>query len=154
LWVDGTSEAVTDVSGDVALVPNGEALEVGRRGNNSTSTVGYFDGLIAEVGIWGAVLTDAEVASLAKGVSPLMVRPQSLVAYYPLYGRGSTEPDYINGLGLTPTNSPVAAEHPRAYRPWSPATPGGTAPVAAGGGDMAFNVASVRYRPRPWAVAF
>lgn len=45
------------------------------------------DGLMAEVGIWNAALSDAEVASLAAGMSPLMVRPQSLVGYWPLNGR-------------------------------------------------------------------
>lgn len=133
LWVGGSSEAVTDNSGDTALVTNNETLDLGRR-QAGTPANEWYDGRMAEVGLWSAVLTDAEVASLAKGVSPLQVRPGSLVAYWPLYGRGSTEPEYVNGLGLT-VDGPVAAEHPRAYRPWAP--PAVAVPAAAPAFDAA-----------------
>lgn len=43
-----------------------------------------FTGSIAEFGLWNVALDDAEVASLAAGFSPLLVRPQSLIAYVPL----------------------------------------------------------------------
>ncbi len=49
-----------------------------------TSLNDYFDGRMAEIGLWNVALTDAEVASLGAGYSPLFVRPQSLVAYWPL----------------------------------------------------------------------
>jgi hypothetical protein len=42
------------------------------------------DGRTAEVGIWNAALTAAEIASLAKGMTPDKIRPQSLVFYAPL----------------------------------------------------------------------
>ncbi len=51
----------------------------------------YMSGMIAEAGIWNVALTDAEVAVLAAGYSPLFVRPQNLVAYWPLV-RGLTDP--------------------------------------------------------------
>lgn len=44
------------------------------------SGVGY----IADFAIWGATLTDSEVAKLASGVSPLWVRRQSLLGFWPL----------------------------------------------------------------------
>ena len=44
----------------------------------------YCDGSLAEAAIWNAALSDAEVAALATGVSPLLVRPGSLVFYAPL----------------------------------------------------------------------
>ena len=53
-------------------------------------------GYLADVGIWNVALTDAEVLSLSKGVSPLKVRPSALVLYCPLYGGGSTEPNLIS----------------------------------------------------------
>jgi hypothetical protein len=53
----------------------------GAGGLNGTS---FTNGLIAEVGIWNAALTAAEVASLAKGMTCDKVRPQSLVFYAPL----------------------------------------------------------------------
>lgn len=73
----------------------------------------FFDGSIADAAIWSASLTDAEVAALARGVSPLRIRPLSLVFYAPLLGLGSPEPDYTSGQRvLTLTGSPAAATAP------------------------------------------
>jgi hypothetical protein len=59
----------------------------------SGTRANFFDGVIAEVAYWSAALTADEIASLSKGFSPGLVRPQSLVAYYPLIGNNSPEPD-------------------------------------------------------------
>lgn len=69
-------------------------------------------GDIAEVGVWDIDLTAAEVASLAKGVSPALVRPQSLVTYLPLI-RDVIDVRAANGF--TDVNT-TAANHPRVYR--------------------------------------
>ena len=69
----------------------------------------------AEVGVWSVALDDAEIASLAKGYSPLEIRPASLVAYYPLGGHyGQADVDrWRNRYDLTPSGSPTWADHPR-----------------------------------------
>jgi hypothetical protein len=80
----------------------------------------YFNGLIAEVAIWSAALTETECAALWRRRSPLTIRPQSLVAYYPLGGFwGQTDLDvWKSGLDLTATNSPTWDNHPPLfYRP-------------------------------------
>ena len=77
-------------------------------------------GALAEVAGWSAVLTDAEVAVLARGYSPLFVRPQSLVAYWPTIGRTSPEIDLVSSYGLTLGNAPAVANHPRIIYPTSP----------------------------------
>lgn len=69
------------------------------------------EGRLAEVGVWNVALTDAEIASLASGVSPLMVRPQNLVGYWPLYTSGA-EPDWVGENPLTETGTVVKAAHP------------------------------------------
>ncbi len=79
-----------------------------------SSTILYFSGDIAEAAIWSVSLTDAEVASMAKGASPLMIRPQSLVDYWPLIGRTTNE-NGIKGNILTNTGTTVAV-HPRIYK--------------------------------------
>lgn len=71
-----------------------------------------FAGLIAEVGIWSVVLSDDEIASLANGVAPIKVRPQSLVFYSPMIRNVQ---DVRGGLALTQTGSPTIAAHPRIY---------------------------------------
>jgi len=76
----------------------------------------YYDGLLAEWAIWNAELTDAEIAILAKGVSPLLVRPQSLAAYWPLASGQSPEIDIVGGYDLTLNAAPTIADHaPVAY---------------------------------------
>jgi hypothetical protein len=73
----------------------------------------YHDGLIAEVGIWDAALTAAEIASLAAGVTCDKVRPQSLRFYAPLI---RDLQDVRDGLTITNTNSATVADHPRVYK--------------------------------------
>ena len=77
----------------------------------------HMSGSIAEAAMWGVALTDAEVAILALGYSPLLVRPQSLVAYWPLIGRTSPEIDLVGGYDLTLVNAPTTAAHPRIIYP-------------------------------------
>jgi hypothetical protein len=74
---------------------------------------GAFAGRIAEVGIWSAALSADEVASLARGLSPLLVRPSALVFYAPLWRAIA---DYRAALSLTDNGSTTLADHPRIYR--------------------------------------
>ncbi len=70
------------------------------------------DGLMAEVGIWNAALTAAEVASLAKGMTCDKVRPQSLVFYAPLV---RDLIDARGGRAITNNNGATVAAHTRVY---------------------------------------
>ena len=70
------------------------------------------DGKIAEVGIWNAALTTAEIASLASGIICDKIRPQSLVFYAPLV---RDLIDQKGGLPITNNNSATVANHPRIY---------------------------------------
>lgn len=78
------------------------------RGNVLT----FYNGQAAEVGIWNAALTDAEIASLAAGMTCDKVRPQSLVFYAPLVRDLS---DHKGGLTITNNNGATVANHPRVY---------------------------------------
>lgn len=81
----------------------------------------YFTGDLAEIAVWNTALTGAEAAALAKGFSPLFVRPSALVAYWPLIGRTDPEIDvWKNRLAGTLTNAPAAADHPRVIYPAAP----------------------------------
>jgi hypothetical protein len=72
-------------------------------------------GLYAHAAIWSAALTAAEVAAMASGASPLLIRPASLVAYWPLRGLACDrpEPGLVRNLGLTVVGTA-----------WSPDPPG------------------------------
>lgn len=78
-----------------------------------TSTpIQFNNGRIAEVGIWNAALSAAEIASLAKGMTCDKVRPQNLVFYAPLV---RALVDQKGGLALTNNNGATVANHPRVY---------------------------------------
>lgn len=114
VYIDGGNPGVN--AANVVLV-GADQTRIGRRVNGSAE---YASGRIAEAGVWNVALTVAEVAILAAGYSPLFVRPQSLVAYWPLIGRLSPEHDPAGGFDMTLVNGPTQADHPRIIYP-SPA---------------------------------
>jgi hypothetical protein len=69
------------------------------------------DGQVAEVGIWGRVLTGAELRVLSSGRrSPVLIR-QGLLAAWRLLGEMTPEPDALGGPAAVPTRT-AAGEHP------------------------------------------
>jgi hypothetical protein len=110
IYLDGLDPATN--STDCGAMSGQNRTAVGRR--ISTGTAGYMGGDIGEVAIWSAGLNAAEALMLATGISPLAVRPQSLVAYWPLFGTQSPEIDRVGGYDMTLTNGPTQADHPPA----------------------------------------
>lgn len=95
--------------------PSGiDRFSIGREDNAAANR--YLNGGLAEVGVWSAALSSDDIASLAKGVSPLLVRPESLVAYWPLGGNYSPEIDPVGKFDLTLTGT-AKADHPRILMP-------------------------------------
>lgn len=83
-----------------------------RFGGRSSDTFGPLDARMADVAIWNAALSPAEVGALAKGVSPLLIRPANLKGYWPLWGASSPEADLSgNGNAATITGTVNAADH-------------------------------------------
>ena len=97
-------------SGEIKSI-NQDKLVIGSRIFNNVYGQ-FLSGTISEAAIWSVALTDAEIASLAKGFSPRRIRPQSLVFYAPLLRNLQ---DLRKGLALTAVNSPTVANHPRVY---------------------------------------
>lgn len=81
---------------------------VGASRHNSV-TNNPFSGDLAEAAIWAAALTAAEIASLAAGYSPLLIRREALAFYAPLIRNVQ---DIRGGLALTDAGTTVA-DHPR-----------------------------------------
>lgn len=87
----------------------------------SGSRLSFAGGDIAECAIWNVALTAAEVASLAAGFVPLLIRPASLVFYAECKGN-SPERELIARRELTygaAGAAPTIASHPRVFRPRS-----------------------------------
>jgi len=74
----------------------------------------YLDGALAEAAIWKQGLTEAELRRLARGVSPALVRPRSLVFYAPLVT--GADFDLAGGLRLAVGGgAPGVTRHPRVW---------------------------------------
>lgn len=97
------------------FAPTVNMTDIGRLRAFAASPI-YGTGRVAEVAIWDAALTDEEVASLAKGFAPHLIRPGNLVSYWPLLGNTSPEIDIISANGLTLVNAPTKIEHPPIYK--------------------------------------
>jgi hypothetical protein len=108
LYQDGVNTATGTTT--INTQSGATSLLIGARYNTSLGL--YASSNIAEVGVWNAALTAAEIASLAKGMTCDKVRPQSLVFYAPLV---RDLIDYKGGLTITNNNTATVANHPRVY---------------------------------------
>lgn len=69
-------------------------------------------GHLAEAAIWSVGLSAAEIAALAAGVPPRLIRPESLWGYWPIWGVDSPEPDLSgNQRSLTVTGTLTRSNH-------------------------------------------
>ena len=101
---------VKSAPGTTDVTPSGvNSIGIGAEADNSPGE--FFNGGVAEVGVWNAALTDAEIALLYMRYSPLLVRPQNLVFYAPLTYH-SKDFDIVGRLNMTAYNSPSWMEHP------------------------------------------
>lgn len=100
---------------------------LGKKGDGTT----LMSGRIAEAAIWSVVLSVNEITALARGACPLVIRPASLVHYWPLIGRFSPEIDRRGGANMTLNNTPTAADHCRIFYPPRPQRYSFAAAVAA-----------------------
>jgi hypothetical protein len=79
-FIDGGSKG-TDTT-NIVGVPS--ELVIGRRRRNNAIGTWNANSLIAEVAVWSSALSDADVASLGGGASPLGIDSGNLAAYWPL----------------------------------------------------------------------
>lgn len=108
-FIDGGSKGTNATN----ISPSGyDRLSVGRRADATPQY--FFSGDVCEVAVWNVALTDVEVAQLGAGYSPLFIRPESLVGYWPLI-RGLE--DRISSLSLTASGTAVSEQYPNIIRP-------------------------------------
>jgi hypothetical protein len=89
---------------------------------SSTNVVNPAKATLADVAIWNVDLTAFEISALAKGARPNIIRPASLVAWWPLDGLQSPEPDLSrNAKNGTLTGTAAAFGPP--YAPFTPRWP-------------------------------
>lgn len=126
-----------------------------------TTRTTHLTGAIAHAAFWSASLSSAEIASLATGTSPLLIRPASLIEYWPLRGLAcdAPEPGVYSGRNLSVVGtswardpSPVWSPSLRVHdgQPWySPLPGGGAIPSTAAGQPVGLDPVS-RSAFGPW----
>ena len=128
-YVSGTQEgSASDTAGDVS-----GASQTWRIGSRPDLFGDYMNGRIAEVAIWSVALTAGEHTALAAGVSPLLIRPASLLGYWPIWGTSSPEIERMAANAGTVTGTAPVSAHPRIAYPVSPAI---LRQIAAGGASV------------------
>lgn len=138
-FVTAYCNGVAGAGGSASLPPINSVTFGAPVSPNGSSTYAYTNGAIAEAAIWNDALSAADFASLATGVSPLLVRPDALVAYWPLLGYDSPASDRIGRKVLSPVNGPTVTAHPRIFYPksktarWMSKLPTKTQTLAANG---------------------
>lgn len=100
--VGGTAETTSRTVGTLTTTRIGVTVGAGVRTQ-------YMNGRLAEVAVWNVALDAAEIAALADGYRPSLIRPDSLRMYVPLIREVA---DYSRAVSLT-TSGPVVAVHTR-----------------------------------------
>jgi hypothetical protein len=98
VYIDGSTVSTTQETAFTA--PSGVTTGTYVIGNRADGARGW-NGKLADVAYWTAVLTANEAKALSQGASPLQVRPASLKIFTPLCGTQSNEPDWASRLTQT-----------------------------------------------------
>lgn len=86
----------------------------------SLSTFSPLNGSMCEAAIWNVALSADEILSLSKGVCPLLIRPQKLLRYWPLWGNGTEASRFLTNSTLTLVGTMAKAEHAPIFMPRMP----------------------------------
>ena len=107
VYIDGANA----VTGTNSFSPALARMALGATIRSSASQH-FLAGRIADAFFYDVALSDDEVAALAAGASPRLVRPGNLLGYWPLWGIASPETDYMGNTSMALTGSPSAADGP------------------------------------------
>lgn len=103
-FIDGGSKGTSAVDAGAATI---NTTSMGFRYKTGA---GDMTGAVADVAIWADALTDIEVLQLAQGVSPMLIQPGKLRAFWPFI---SNDRDVIYGYVMNPIAGPGWAAQPR-----------------------------------------
>lgn len=109
---------VATVSPGITLSATATPFAVGE--DRASGSARLFGGVYAEMAVWNAILTPGEITALADALSPLGVRSQTLIDYWPLWGRDGSPHQERNLLSAARTLDESSAnvttvDHPRVF---------------------------------------
>ena len=112
IYVDGSSVTVTrSVAPTGSLITGSGAYYIG----NENAGIRVWNGRLAEFGVWSRILSSGEATTLNGGFTPSCL-PSGLVAYWPIQGTASPEPELIAAANGTLTGT-AAQTHPTVKQP-------------------------------------
>ena len=111
IYYNGVLEATGTTNVFAGIYDNTDNVNIG--GQILATAVRWADGRFANLGIWHDALGGEEALALAKGVSPRLIRPASLVGCLPLYGVAFPEIDLGGNSVEGVQNGTVAASPSR-----------------------------------------
>jgi hypothetical protein len=106
-YIDGGSKG-TESTSETPSGLNRTVVGALRQGSNQN----FMSGRIALPCIWNVALSDNEVAQLAAGFHPSLIRPDAIAALWELDQGASPEPDAWGSFPLTLGGSPIYADDP------------------------------------------
>ena len=106
VFTNGTDENNTT---GISMGSNGVNVGIGKALSGSAFPM---DGKIAEACIWNVALTDEQIRSLSRGVSPFQVRPSGLKYYCPLWSSAHIRDISSSAILGTLTEAVTAAHAP------------------------------------------
>lgn len=116
IYINGVDQALTTLQDTLAgTMLNALECQIGCRGGSGAPAF-FLDARVSGVGVWNVVLTQANVTTLNTAADPLGVRNANLIAYLPLCGVDSPEPDRKGTNNGTLTGT-IRAENPP-FAPW------------------------------------
>jgi hypothetical protein len=94
---------------DTTTVDAPATASFGIGGSPALPTLLPWQGSLSNVAIWNVALSADEVQTLAQGVSPLRLRRDSLVRYWPMNRLTGAERDIVGAFNMPEVNGPIAA---------------------------------------------
>ena len=122
LYVNGELDGSTTSNNNISNFADSNIFYIGTGVSSGTNIASKtWEGGLADVAAYAGELTEADILSLSKGFSPLLVRPSALVGYWPLGGPyAPTTIDPVGNNTLTANGGPSNEAHPRIIYPTSP----------------------------------
>lgn len=115
VWSSASSRSVYLDGGNVGTSIANRALynivNINLGNSNIVANVGL-QGNIAEIGIWNIALSESDIISLSKNLSPGLIHSNNLVFYSPLIRNVY---DYTGISNISATNNPSVTNHVRIY---------------------------------------
>ena len=113
MYLDGVAQSLSTLQqGTGTATTNASAYMIGNRADFARN----WDGHLGEFAAWDAILTAAEFAQLALGISALLVRPSALVEYIPLFGNATSTETTFKTAGAS-VGGALSTQHPRIVYP-------------------------------------